>query len=149
MNAILLSLALSAPPAPPGDATRPTADALDGNWVVLCEEKDGQPVPDAKDRTVTIKGDTITCNDKDGKKHMVLRVEFGPKGTIKVADITNATPGERPETKSGVYIHTHDFVAVCVHKTGEQPAAGGAAAAPNRPDARYSCVIFLKREGAK
>jgi len=64
---------------------------------------------------------------------------------VKVTDITDAAPGDKPESKEGVYIHTRDFLSVCVHKTGDRPAA----AATDKPDAKYSCVIFLKREGAK
>ena len=155
MNALLLAGALAG--AFPEDKPAPAAGSLDGNWTVLCAEKDGQPLPDIKDMTVTIKGDTITCNGKDGKKTMVMRVEFGPKGTVKVSDITNAAPGDKPEQKEGVYIHTRDFLSVCIHKAADRPPPPPAGAAPpaadrpdpTKPDAKYSCVIFLKREGAK
>jgi len=145
MYALLLSAAVAA--APLEDKPKP-AESLDGNWTILAIEKDGQPMADAKEMTVTIKGDTITCNGKDGKKSMTMRVEFGQKGTVKVTDTTNAAPGDKPEAKEGVYIHTHDFLSVCVHKAGDRPG-GAAGAASDKPDAKYSCVIFLKREGTK
>jgi hypothetical protein len=34
--------------------------SLDGNWTVLCIEKDGQPVADAKNKTVNIANNTVT-----------------------------------------------------------------------------------------
>jgi uncharacterized protein (TIGR03067 family) len=144
MYALLLSAAAMASAAPDDKPVN-----LDGNWTVLAAEKDGQPMADAKDMTVTIKGDTITCNGKDGKKAMSVRVEFGPKGTVKVTDTTNAAPGDKPESKEGVYIHTRDFLSVCVHKAGDRPEPGAAAAPAGTPDAKYSCVIFLKREGPR
>ena len=144
MYALLLSAAATAAAAPNDKPVN-----LDGNWTVLCAEKDGQPVPDAKDMTATIKGNTITCNGKDGKKAMTMRVEFGPKGTIKVTDTTDAAPGDKPAVKEGVYIHTNDFLAVCIHAAGDRPAPGAAPPAGGAPDAKYSCVVFLKREGAK
>ncbi|MBY0456409.1 MAG: hypothetical protein K2V38_03665 [Gemmataceae bacterium] len=151
MLALLLSgaafLAQADAPQRPGaadDNKNKPAIPLDGTWTVLCAEKDGQPMPDAKNMTVTARGDTITCAGKDGKPAMTLKVEFGPNATIKVKETTGAAGSEKTADKVGVYVLTQDFLSLCVH---DAPAAGTGAAGNASGKEANKCTFVLKRAG--
>lgn len=180
LTAAALTLAAAQPPgiAPGGTAPaaqpQPAAHPVDGNWTIICLEKNGRPVEDARNLTVSIQKNTITFNKAGGSPSDVkaMRVEFGPKGTVRVteADADNKfTPaGDTPPAtgsgvaKAGVYVLTQDYLAVCVH---DQPA--GAAATEIRPgggtttdqprvgnagqaQARSYCTVILRRaEGGR
>lgn len=121
---------------------KPAAPAisLDGNWVVLAAEKDGKPIPDAKNMTVTAKGDTITCSGKDGKPAVTMKVEFAPNGTVKVMETSGSGTTDKPIAKVGVYVLTNDFLALCVHD------ANGTGTATNQTN---KCAYFLNRSGTR
>ena len=177
MTTLLIAsvLALTAPQQPPGgaqpqDRAAPTDKALDGQWTIVCLEKNGQPMPEAKAMTVKCEGNTITCSAKDGKPAMTLKVVFGQNGTLKVTE-QNAEASPAPEpgrpadtagrdpasaSKSGVYVLTSDFLAVCIHDTAARGAdrngSGDTTAADrvgggSNPSAKSYCSIILKREG--
>ena len=189
-----LALAAPQPPAAPPAGTQPQdrgADkagqmdkALDGQWTIVCLEKNGQPMPEAKNMTVKCEGNTITCSAKDGKPAMTLKVVFGQNGTIKVTEQTASgtqpaevgkpadTAGRDPAamgTKSGVYVMTSDYLAVCIHDDargasdrnggrgaeatpavvgGRTGAEGEGAANGSNPTTKSYCSIVLKRDGA-
>jgi uncharacterized protein (TIGR03067 family) len=138
----------------PSERTTPTS--LDGTWTVLSIEKQGQPVPEAKQMTVTIKDNTITCSGKDGKKTMTWKVDFADKGMVRV----KASEGESSTTtdKAGVYVLTSDMLAVCLHEagtgttgntgTGTNNNANQSQVSTSGPNAKSDCTIVLKREGA-
>jgi len=86
-------------PAQPGQSSTPQAQgqsgssppmSIDGNWKVLCLEKNGQPVADAKDVTVSIKDNVVTFTspastaEKDRMKAM--RLDFAAGGKIRVTE---------------------------------------------------------------
>ncbi len=135
-------------PGLPGHDT--AAMSLDGNWTVVCLEKNGSPVADAKNLTVTVRNNVATFSDSNKQKAM--RFEFAPDGRIRVTEMegtgtgagtgtgtgtTAAQPGRpgqpvRPgvgapgspahnETKTGVYVLAKDYFAVSLHDTSARP----------------------------
>jgi hypothetical protein len=77
----------AAPSAKPG-----AAQSLDGNWTVICYEKNGQPMAEAKDVTVMIKDNTVTFSPKDAKtKIMAIRLEFPQPGMIRATEMEGAS----------------------------------------------------------
>ena len=162
LSSLLMLTMAAAPVEDPNKArtqdgnTPRTADStanvsLDGNWTIVCLEKDGQPQPDAKNMTVMAKGDTITCSGKDGKPAMTWKLTFADKGRINVTSTDANTSGQPQanagEAKSGVYVLTNDVLAICVHdaKAGTETSAAGTAGSPQ---VKSHCSIILKREGA-
>jgi uncharacterized protein (TIGR03067 family) len=159
---------------PPAGSNQPTKN-LDGNWTVVALEKDGKPEAEAKDMTVKAQGNTFTCNGKDGKPSMTWQVTFGPNGTIKVTetsaastttsdpnranDPNKATDANKADKgsgqKSGVYVLTADFLALCLHDDGgikdrDNPNRGTDTAARDAASPGHSkCTIILKREGSR
>lgn len=87
MSCLLLAATLalgfdpqSTPAAPPpGAPTTPQGQAamshLDGTWLVIYAEKDGQTLSNKQNETVTIHGNVLTWN-KDGQEHRV-NLQFG------------------------------------------------------------------------
>ncbi|MBN9517267.1 hypothetical protein J0H58_01915 [bacterium] len=182
---VALAFAAAQQPATPGQpGANPAAGArpsIDGNWTIICLEKDGQPVADARNMAVSIRGNTITFN-KSGTTDpapgmRAMRVEFGHNGTIRVSEADDnkfstapaaqpgAPSGTPSATKAGVYVLTHDYLAVCVHDTGArtgtaatteprevQPAAATAAQPAGQvgPQQRSYCTVILRRtEGSR
>lgn len=193
MYAVLLAIALVAaddkPKAPPAGDDKPAmAASLDGNWMVVCAEKNGQPVADAKNMTVAIKGNVVTCNAPAGstdKAMKAMRLTFGPNATIRVTEanadgkFNDTTPDQTPAdgtkpdankgTKSGVYVLTSEYLAICIHEEnansgirqvggtdpattppGEKPAVGTERSEANgKPNGKSYCTMILKRSDAK
>ena len=151
MNALILSAALfaQAPETPKADpVAKPQATAsLDGNWTVVCYEKNGQPMAEAKDCQVMVKDNvaTFTCkNEKD--KILSIRIELGEKGTIRATELANAgseKPGEKGQTKTGVCVKTQEYVALCIHDAGAEPATK--AEQPANAETKAYCTVILKR----
>jgi len=164
-------------PTRPGQQSTPQAQgqrdssppmSIDGNWTVICLEKDGQPVPNAKDVTVSIRDNTVTfncpANTAEKDKVKAMRLEFSPGGKIRVTEAgadgkfsnTSTTPGAAPgtasnaaghEAKAGVYVLSRDYFAVCVHdesgREGVVPA--GARDQAGKPSGKSHCTVILKR----
>jgi len=121
---------------------------LDGTWTVFSLEKNGQPVTDARNMTVTVKDNTITCTGKDGKPMMTWKVDFANQGMLTVSETsadsgsgtnpggtTGSTPGTgtgsssrtgSSDRKNGVYVLTNDYLAVCLHDSGTGTGGTGA-----------------------
>ena len=129
------------PGSQPGQGTAISSPLQDGQWTVICAEMDGQKLEEAKLRTVTVQGNTLTYAH-DGKQ-CVVRLEFGPNNTIRAtklsqtstgsggtagsdrsggtagsdrsgagSDRTGAASGQ--ETCQGVYVAAQDFFCVCI-----------------------------------
>jgi len=142
MFALLLSTTAffaAAEDKPKPESGNTPAISLDGNWTVLCAEKDGKPMPEAKNMTVTAKGDTITCSGNDGKAAMTMKVEFGPHATIKVTETTGDGTGDKPTAKKGVYVLTQDYFSLCVHDASDKDEG--------KPTNK--CTVVLTRTGTK
>ena len=163
MFALMLAAALGAGEDKPAGAGRdPAADkmALDGNWTVVCYEKNGQPVADAKDKTVSFKNNVITFTgtDEKSKAMKAMRVEFAANNMIRVleTDASETVSTEDSKTtplgkdaKSGTYILTRDYLAVCLQDTASGTGAGGtekpAGDSASRPQSKSYCTVILKR----
>jgi len=143
--------------------------AIDGNWTVVCLEKNGQPVAHAKDVTVSIRDNVVTfncpANTAEKDKIKAMRLDFSPGGKIRVTEAgadgkfsnTSTTPGAaspgnapgsaNTEAKAGVYVLALDYFAVCVHdesgREGVVPA--GARDQVGKPNAKSHCTVILKR----
>jgi len=142
---------MAAPPAQRDDKAAPKS--LDGNWTVVCCEKNGQPVTDAKDAVVKIDGNTLTCTGRDGKPTMSMKINFEGNGTISVSDTTGLDPvgtaaSEKPATKKGVVICTSDYCAICVHDDVAKGVSGTLNTTTNEPTTKSKCTVILKREGS-
>lgn len=149
MYALLLTMSLvAAAPAEdkPRNADRAAQASLDGNWTIVALEKDGQPVAEAKNMTVMVKGDTITCSAKDGKPAMTWKVSFADMGMVKVT----ATEGDnaKPMESSGVYVLTNDMLALCLHNAKDDKTEPATTIA-NSPNQKSKCSIILKRESTR
>ena len=165
MNALILSAALfaQAPETPKAEAPgRPGAatQSLDGNWTVVCYEKNGQPMAEAKDCQVMVKDNvaTFTCkNEKD--KIVSIRIECGQNGTIKATKVANTgsekPAGDKQQTRMGVCVKTAEYVAICIHDSGAGTEPKGDAPAtrtevPANSETKSYCSVILKRaEGEK
>jgi hypothetical protein len=167
---LITALVLAQPPAaqPPAARTptqpQPGHDAamsLDGNWTVVCLEKNGQPVADAKNLTVTVRNNVATFSDANKQKAM--RFEFGPNNQIRVTEMEGTGTGTgtgrgtgtgtgtgaaippppaaagspaRNETKTGVFVLARDFFAVSLHDASARPATERPGAPGTTPPAR-------------
>jgi len=158
-----------------GEGARDKSAMLDGTWTVLCVEKNGQPMTDAKMKTVTIRNNIITCNSTENHDMKVMRIEFGPEARVRVTDITNDpnaanagiknTGGRNTEStgkehaKSGVCVLAKDFLAICLHDDAKAETASNASdrtstsLKPNEnfvshPNAKSKFTILLKRAGS-
>jgi len=130
----------------PTDRAQPTAGGdrldLDGNWTVLCFEKDGQPVEAAKNATVTFKDNMIKFEGKDGtSKVKSMRIEFDRPGHIRVTEMEPTSAGTSTtnrgttasgstdnhgagKAESGVYVATKDYLAICLHDESAEHGSG-------------------------
>ena len=156
MYGILISIALLFPQVGTAKTAQPVAQevaktaSLDGNWTVVCYERDGQPVDAAKNATVTFKDNTIKFEAKDGTTKMKsMRVEFGKEGTLRITEsdsLVSAEKGARAEqAKAGVYVLSKNYLAICVHD--ETAVRDGAATERigGNPSMKSQCTILLKR----
>jgi hypothetical protein len=172
------------------DRSAPKHESIDGDWTIMCLEKDGQPVPNAKNITVHIQNNVATfkCPEGTADKDKVrsMRIRFGHHGTVHVTEANadgkfeqaetggagaataappagnagGGTAGEHHGAKTGVYVLTHDYFALCVHHpmhaaaggaggaggaAGQAGAAGGAAGSDVKPMMKTHCAVVLKR----
>jgi len=72
-------------------ATADKAASVDGEWTVVSASRDGSAVDGADKMTVTIKGSVVTFasmagGGNDKSKMRALRLDFGPQGTLRVAE---------------------------------------------------------------
>jgi len=180
MLTLLMSVALMVPQqGQSGQGQNPSrADGtaekmdLDGNWTVLCYEKDGQPVEAAKDAVVTIKDNMVQFQAKDGtSKIKSMKLQFDRPGHLRVTE-TDATSGSGTtgsgrgttggtadhSAKAGVYVHTKDYLAVCVHDDATATDRGqgttGSGQGSTTTSGRSSgsekgkCTVILKKTSA-
>jgi uncharacterized protein (TIGR03067 family) len=148
MTAFMLAIAMTA-------AEPPAAPAIDGNWTVVSYEKNGQPMAEAKDCTVTVKDNTFTFSPKDGSTKMkAMRAEFGPMATLKITEtdaISTNAPADKSagEAKQGVYVLSQDYLAICLHDTAGRPTPGENRETTGRDQKTASnksyCTVILKR----
>jgi uncharacterized protein (TIGR03067 family) len=160
MYGMLISIAFLFPQAGQVQAAQPATQeaaktaTLDGNWTVVCYERDGQTVDAAKNATVTYKDNTLKFEAKDGTtKLKSMRVEFGKEGTLRVTEIDSVLSAEKSAgadpTKAGVYVLSKNYLAICLHDevTGKD-AAGAERTTASLPATKSQCTIFLKRADA-
>jgi uncharacterized protein (TIGR03067 family) len=157
MYGMILCAMLIAPQqeTPTPTAVSPDRDApaisLDGNWTVLCVEKNGQPVLDAKNKTVNINNNTVTCKSDPKHEFKTMRLEFGPQAMIRVTEFNEH--GNPEKARTGVYILTKDFMSICLHDDAAMANArqiDGERTSlkidfTGKPIAKSHCTIVLKR----
>lgn len=180
--ALLCSAAFASAQAPPDRTDRTKGDkadmsnALDGTWTIVCIEKKGEPMKDAKDMTVVVKDNTIMCSGKDGKPAMSMKFEFTKPGHAKVTveETAGATDPDRQQvkaseakteaktdaktgTKAAVYVLTKDYLAVCIHdepttdREGKDNEVSGdeGKITTSKPSNMSNCSIVLKRSNER
>jgi hypothetical protein len=133
---------------------------LDGTWTVLCLEKHGQPMKEAKLKTVSIRNNIITCNSTETHPMKVMRVEFGPDATVRVTDITkeegmavnapaNRDPAKSEKPMSGVCVVAKDYFAICLHDMaspdGARTSMKPAETFTSEPQTKPHFTLVLKR----
>jgi len=153
MTALVLT-ALFAVGGAPAAAIPPTQDqplpepSVQGDWVVLAAERNGQPVKDAVHMAATIRDNTMTfavpmnlAGGGDQNAARVLKLEFGPQGTIRVAEMSGAGIGAlfTTKVKSGVYTFAGDYFSIALY--GDEPAPRQSQV-QDKPE---TCTIFLQR----
>ncbi len=158
--AALFCLTASAFAEEPRTTASPSSKSIDGTWTVLSAEKDGQPMGEAKEITVTVKDNMITCRGKDGKE-MKMKLEFtGPgmakvteEATTRTSDQANADKDNKDAktgAKEAVYVLTNDFLAICVHHAkaeGDIKTASGTEASGRTASSKSYCSFVLQRSG--
>lgn len=147
MTPILLSAIAAVSFAPPVDRPTDAQPSLDGSWTVLCFEKDGQAVPQAKKTAVTIKDNVATFTPAgEDQKQKSMKLAFGPQATIRVTelDATSTAPAADQKATGGVYVLTNEFLAICLH---DEAAGSGARtdAASEKPITKSKCTVILQR----
>lgn len=113
MNALLLTitLALGQPP----DVPAPVSTTLDGVWKVVAMEVDGRPATvNEKEASLAIRNSTLTLPGA-AAMHGTLRLDIGPRGTMRVYPAAVGTGNRRDPT---------------ANNTSPNPAAGGPTNAP-------------------
>jgi len=156
-------------------SAREKSAMLDGTWTVLSVEKNGQPMTDAKMKTVTIRNNIITCNSSENHDMKVMRIEFGPEARVRVTDVSNdrnaanndaantginnnSTPNEH--AKMGVCVLSKDFFALCLHDDAKTNTTSNTSedtrtsmkADENfiaHPHSKSKFTIILKRAGSQ
>ncbi len=121
----------------------------DGQWTVVCAEKNGQSVDDAKGKAATVRDGVITWSHEG--KECSARLHFLPRGRVYATEMTidgravaatnrGAAEAQEP-TKTeqahgnvpnvGVFVATKDMVCLCLHhdqfqagKTSQQAGNG-------------------------
>lgn len=149
--AVLLGVTVAVAEEPKSAPNPAATKSIDGTWTVLCAEKDGQPMPDAKDITVTVKDNVFWVKVKDGKE-MKLKMEFTGPGMAKVTEEA-PTKDDAPKTdkahgpKSAVYVLTNDFLSICVHhdKAEGDIKAASATEPVGQASSKSYCSFVLKR----
>jgi len=93
---------------------------LTGKWTVTAADKDGKKFNDAKDKTVTITQDTITCQNKDNKTDMICKYTLDTAS--KPWRITlDCTEGEHKGKKlEGIVLVDGKKAVLCFAKPGEK-----------------------------
>jgi hypothetical protein len=122
------------------DAKGQAGRSLDGAWVVVCFEKNGQPQANAKGMAVKAEGGTIKCSGADGKPAATMKVAFGPNGTVQVTEL-NADATVAAPARAGVYVLTRNHLAISVNDDTDAPTTAG-----NGPSANSRCSVILQRE---
>ena len=178
MYALLLAAVLGGqdpttrPATGAGDRGRDAAGpvTLDGSWAVVAYERDGSAVDGASSRTVTVRGNTMSFGtgrsgtgagpDAGGGADAAFgtfRMEFGPRGTIRVTELGPGAAGGtgtggtgtgkgagtgRTETgagtaagadtgiRTGVYVMSRDFIAITLHEDRGGPGTGTGTSRP-------------------
>lgn len=150
LAAVVVSAQNPGSPARPADTGKADkTNALEGTWTVLCAEKNGQPMPEAKDITCTVKDGVMTCTCP--KTGMTAKIEFTSPGKGKVT-MSEGKEDTKAQAKEATYILTNDYLAVCVHdeKTsigGEKPPKDTDVSTGFQPTAKSQCSFILKRGG--
>jgi len=91
--------------------------SLDGEWMVVSAARDGTAVDGSDKMTVTIKGNVVTFGVADDKSKLrALRLDFGPNGTVRVAEA--GADGKFGDSTGGTGTNPGD-------KGGTTPPAGG------------------------
>ncbi len=75
--------------------------SLDGQWTVVCAEKNGQKIDHINHKTVQIRGNTVTFYDPQNKE-MQVRLEFGPHETVRCYGLHQVQGGKTGATGGGI-----------------------------------------------
>lgn len=140
--------ALAAPPSiPPVQDRVFTPPMIEGDWIVLAAEQNGQPVPEAMHMAVTVRDNIMRFAISSGEDNppRALRLEFGPKCSIRAIELN----GEglmgllTARVQTGVYAITGDYLAISLHDEEGQSGQLGQADIQQSPTP--TCTLFLQR----
>jgi hypothetical protein len=147
MLSLLISVSMCFPQAP--ETTRQIAEKpdLNGSWMVLCYERDGKPVEEAKNAIVTIKDNVISFQAKDGtSKIKSMRCEFTKPGHVRVTEIDSVSTTGTEQAKEGVVVATKDYLAVCLHdENAGRGQESSTSQTSTNPSLKSKCTVILKR----
>jgi uncharacterized protein (TIGR03067 family) len=111
--ALLLASVVLAEPTP---EAKKELDRLQGTWVMVGLEVNGETVPEARIQgtTLVIKGDNYVTHVKDTKRETTIEVDPGKKP--KAIDMYFPDGTNAPKLSKGVYELEGDTLKVCRHQ---------------------------------
>jgi hypothetical protein len=134
MNALMLTAALALGQADP-DVIAPASTALDGVWTVVAMEVNGRPTELGEgNRSLAIRNNTLTLPGV-AALHGTVRLELGPKGTLRAIPAATGTGNRRDTTDAaptagsvgaanGVFVRTADYLVVTIGDPSAATATG-------------------------
>ncbi len=142
ITAALLAGSCLATAAPPEDKSKNEIKALQGTWVVVAAEQEGQPLDRIKGGKLLIHGENFTIYTKSGTEMKGdLRIE--PFKKPKTMDLTHQEGLLRDKTWQAIYSLDGDELKICyVDPDAKKDRPGDFTTAPD--SARL--LVVLQRE---
>jgi hypothetical protein len=149
MNALLLTASLALGQGDPAAGALPST-ALDGVWTIVAAEINGRPVQlSEKGRSLAIHNNSLTLPGV-AAMHGTLRLELGPKGTLRAVPAAAGTGNRRdpavaattgPGANSsglgtsgtGVFVRTADYLVLTIGDPSAATATGTGVGSTNDP----------------
>jgi uncharacterized protein (TIGR03067 family) len=121
-TALLLALTAGVPVAAkaPGEDAKKELEKLQGDWVLVSNEREGQKTPDEQVKAFrrTIKGDQYTVT-RDGKPFARGTIKLDPSKTPRAMDITRTEGTDKDKPMLAIYETDGDTQKVCFAPPGQ------------------------------
>ncbi len=121
----------SRPSARAGGASRGDSERIQGTWIMIAQETNGDEVPPEKDVKMVVTADTLATvypegdpwqeqDRKNGKDRVSYRIE--PSRQPKTIDLTDLAGPRKGKTTLGIYRVDGDTLQICIDTDdGERP----------------------------
>lgn len=101
------------------DDAKSEQDKLQGNWTIMADERDGQPVSTDKGAKVTFTNDKFVTAS-GGKTLRQGSIKLDPTKKPKTIDVTYTEGEFKGKTFHGVYTLEGDTWTICYNLTGDE-----------------------------